>query len=488
LTNSLKQRTVSGLTWSFIDQGAVNGIQFVVGIILSRLLTPHEFGLVGMITIFISISRSFVDSGFTQAIIRKNNATQTDYATIFYFNILISVIVYFILFFSSPAIGAFFEEPKLVLILKILSLTLLFDAFAIVQRARLTKRIDFKLQTKISIIASVSSGIIGILMAYEGFGVWSLVAKILSRHALISIFLCIWNRWIPTLEFSIKAFKDMFSFGSKLLLSGLINTAYRNVYKLIIGKFFSAADLGYFTRAEQFKNLPSQNLTTVIQRVSYPVLSTLQNDMQKLKQSYRKLIRSTMLITFVLMLSLAAIARPLIITLIGDHWLPSVIFLQLLCFEGIIYPLSAINQNMLKVQGRSDLYLKLEIIKKILAIPVIVIGIFISIEAIIIGMIINSFIAYILNSYYSGKMIGYSNYDQLKDILPSFLLGLSIGLVLLLLDCFIPLPVSLILIMQITSGIILFIFLSELFKMKDYKYIKDSVVEKLRSIIIGRKS
>jgi O-antigen/teichoic acid export membrane protein len=471
-----------------MDQTAVLGIEFIVGIVLARLLTPNQYGLVAMVTIFIAISRSFVNSGFTQALIRKNDAKQIDYSTVFYFNIAVSGFLYLIFFIFASSISNFYAEPKLTIIIRVMALGLIFDAFSIIQRARLTKRIDFKLQTKISITASVISGIVGILMAYLGFGVWALVTKMLLRQFINSLLLWLWNRWIPTWEFSIASFKEMFSFGSKLLISGLIDTIYRNVYKLIIGKFFSAEQLGYYTRAEQFRNLPSQNLTGAIQRVTYPVLASIQDDLPKLKKAYRKIIKSIMLITFTLMLGLAATAKPLLLTLIGENWLQSVIYLQLLCFAGMLYPLHAINLNMLKVQGRSDLFLKLEIIKKILAVPVIMLGIFLGIKEMIIGMIVNSFIAYFLNSYYSGRMIKYSSFAQLKDIIPSFLLALFISLILYMESLLISTTNLIILIIQIFTGILMFLGLSEILKMKDYLYLKNVVIEKYKEINAKRKN
>jgi teichuronic acid exporter len=475
---SLKDKTISGITWSFIDSFSKQGILFVVGIILARLLTPREFGLIGMTTIFIAISQSFVDSGFSQALIRKKDCTQTDYSTVFYFNLFMAIFLYAILYFSSGAISRFFDEPQLKLIIQVLGFGLIINAFTIIQRTRLTKRIDFKLQTKISIIAVIGSGAIGIFMAYQGYGVWSLVTKTLIGFALTSLFLWLWNGWFPSLIFSKKSFHEMFSFGSRLLVSGLIDTGYRNVYLLIIGKYFSASELGFYTRADQFKNLPSQNITSIIQRVSYPVLSSIQDDIPRLKVAYQKIIKSTMLITFIAMFSMAAIAEPMVITLIGEQWLPSVVFLQLLCFVGMFYPLHAINLNMLKVQGRSDLFLRLEIIKKLMAIPVIIVGITLGIKYMILGMILNSIIAYFLNSYYSGKFIGYSSREQLKDILPSFLLAAGIGIILFAIGYFMQTSMPLKLLIQIGAGVILTLGLVEALKMKDYVYLKQIIIEK----------
>jgi teichuronic acid exporter len=475
---TLKDKTISGLLWSFIDNFSRQGITFVVGIILARMLTPREFGLIGMTTIFIAISQSFVDSGFSQALIRKKNCTQTDYSTVFYFNLVMAMLVYAILYFSSGAISRFFDEPQLKMIIQVLGLGLIVNAFTIIQRTRLTKRIDFKLQTKISVIAVIGSGTLGIIMAYHGYGVWSLVTKTLAGFALTSLFLWIWNGWMPSLVFSKKSFREMFSFGSRLLASGLINTGYQNIYLLVIGKYFSAEELGFYARADQFKNLPSQNITSVIQRVSYPVLSSIQDDIPRLKAAYQKLIKSTMLITFVAMMGLAAIAEPLVITLIGEQWLPSVIYLQLLSFVGMLYPLHAINLNMLNVQGRSDLFLRLEIIKKLMAIPVIIIGITLGIKFMILGMIVNSMIAYFLNSYYSGRFLSYSSLEQIKDILPSFLLAVAIGISIFTIGYFLQTSMTVKLLIQIGAWALLTFLLVELFNMKDYKYIKQIVQEK----------
>ncbi len=476
---SLKQKTISGLTWSFIDNFSKQSIVFIIGIILARLLSPKEFGLVGMTTIFLAFSDSFIDSGFGQALVRKKDCTQTDYSTVFFFNFIIGIILYSILFLSAGFISRFFNEPKLESILQILGLGLVIKSFTLIHQIFLIKQIDFKLQTKITILASISSGIIGVYMAYNGYGVWSLVIKTLSGFVFTSIFLWYWNKWRPSFVFSWRSFREMFSFGSNLLMSNLLNKAYNNSFLLIIGKFFSATELGFYSRADQFKNLPSQNIMVVIQRVSYPALSSIQNDIPRLKSAYQKLIRSTMLITFTLMLGLAAIAKPLVLTLIGEKWLPSIVYLQLLCFVGIFFPLQAINQNMLKVQGLSGVVLKLEIIKKIIAIPVVIVGIFYGINTMIIGMIIHSIISYILDSYYSGKLIGYSIFQQIRDIFPSFLVSGCISSFVFLLGLFLKTSILMILIIQGLSYIFIFIIVLELFKMNDYLFLKQIVTEKM---------
>jgi teichuronic acid exporter len=476
---TLKQQTVSGLLWSFIDSFANQGVQLIVGIILARILSPKEFGLIGMLTIFIAVSQSFIDSGFTNALIRKKDCTKNDYSTVFYFNIIVSVIFYSLLFIFSEAISSFFHEPQLKILIQVLGIGLILNSLALIQRTIFTKELNFKLQMRVSIIASVGSGIIAIYMAYKGFGVWSLVALTLCRYGFTSLFFWIWSKWKPILIFSKASFNELFSFGSKLLVSGLIDTIYQNVYKLVIGKYFSAIELGYYTMSDQYQSFPSQNLNGIIGRVSYPVLSSIQEDIPKLKIAYQKLIKSTMLLTFVLMLGLAAIAKPMILTLVGEKWLPSVIYLQMLCFVGMFYPLQALNLNMLKVQGRSDLFLRLEIIKKTLAIPTIIAGILFGIKVMILGMLVNTLISYYLNSYWSGKFIGYSTAQQIRDIVPSFFVAAVMGIIVFVIGYYLNTSNLLKLIVQIIIGAAFTIGISELIKLDDYLFIKEIVFEKV---------
>ncbi|MEL7588549.1 MAG: MOP flippase family protein [Prolixibacteraceae bacterium] len=479
---SLKQKTVSGIFWSFIDTFAGQGIQFLTGIVLARILSPREFGLIGMIAVFIAVSESFINSGFGSALIRKKDCTQNDFSTVFYFNMTAGLVVFLLLYFLAPVISNFFDEPALKPIVQVFGLVLLIDSLSLIQKTLLIKRIDFKLQARISIIASVGSGIIAIGMAWSGFGVWSLVVQRLSRQTLISVFMWLWNTWRPIAVFSKKSFRELFGFGSKLMISGLIDTLYQNIYYLVIGKFFSAQELGYYTRADQFKTLPSQNLTAIISRVSYPVLSGIQDDKARLKTNYQKLIRGIMLITFVLMMGMAAVAEPMIITLIGEKWRPAVVYLQMLSFVGMFYPLNALNLNMLQVMGRSDLFLKLEIIKKTLALPIILVGIFLGIKLMIAGMILNSMIAWYINSYWSGHLIGYSFRQQVKDILPAFALGLSMALIVYLIGRILILTPAWTLVIQVTAGAIYVFLMSELVKFPDYIFIKDIILERRKAL------
>ncbi|KFN38398.1 lipopolysaccharide biosynthesis protein [Smithella sp. F21] len=472
---NLKQKTISGFTWSFIESIIGQGITFFVGIILARLLSPQEFGLIGMLTIFIALSQLLTDSGFSHALIRKQNCTQQDYSTVFYFNIVLGISLYILLFIAANTISIFFREPILKPLIRVIGLAIIINSFTIIQNTLLTKQINFKLQAKISVVSFFISGIISIYMAYTGWGVWSLVALTLFKYSINSVLLWFWNKWKPLWCFSKKSFVELFSFSGKLFVTQLIDALYRNLYYVIIGKYFSAAELGYYTRAEQFQSLPSVNLQGIIGRVSYPVLATMQNDTPRLRDTYKKLIRSTMLITFVLMLGMAASAKPMILSLVGEKWEPCIIYLQLLCFVGIFYPLSALNLNILYVKGRSDLALQIEIIKKMLFVPVFVLAVMWGIKIMILSMIILSLIGSFINSYWSGRLIGYSFFEQIKDITPSFLIAAAMSLVVLIEGCIIPLPAFPLFIIQLVSGALLTLGLCEGLRYKDYLYMKNII-------------
>lgn len=479
MQGSLKDKTARGVGWSFIDNMANSGITFLVGLVLARLLTPEEYGIMAMIAIFIAISDSIIDSGFSNALIRKVSIERIDYNTVFYFNLVVSVLLYSLLFLVSPSISIFFKEPVLVDVMRVIGIVVVVNAMAIIPRTIFIRNVNFKAQTKVSLIASISSGVVGIGMALSGMGVWSLVGQQLSRQLLNTIFLWIYCKWRPVFEFSNKSFKEMFGFGFKLLMSGLLDTIYRDIYYLVIGRFFSSAILGQYTRAKQFNTIFSINLTTVVQRVSYPVLSSIQNDPQRLREAYRKVIKSTMLITFACMLGLAAVAKPLIIILIGDKWLPAVDYLQIICFAGMLYPLHAINLNILKVKGRSDLFLKLEVIKKILAIGPIVLGVFWGIECMLWGSVFNSFVAYFLNSYYSAELVSYPTMQQIKDILPTFLISTVVAVTMWGVS-FLELSFYLLLPLQLLLGISLACLIYEKTALPEYVELKQVVFSLLK--------
>lgn len=479
MADSLRHKTIHGVGWSFIDNISNSGITFLVGLVLARLLTPEEYGIMAMITIFIAISNSIIDSGFSNALIRKTRIERVDYNTVFYFNLTVSILIYVLLHLAAPAISVFFKEPVLLAVIRIIGWVLIINALAIIPRTQFVRNVDFKTQTKVSLISSISSGVIGIGMALGGMGVWSLVGQQLSRQFLNTLFLWVYSKWHPVWEFSTESFKELFGFGSKLLLSGLLNTIYKNIYYIVIGRFYTSAQLGQYTRAEQFNMIFSSNLTSVVQRVSYPVLSSIQEEPERLREAYRKVIKITMLITFACMLGLAAVAKPLILILIGEKWLPAVYFLQIICFSGMLYPLHAINLNILQVKGRSDLFLKLEIIKKIIAVGPIVVGIVYGIECMLWGGVLISFIAYFLNSYYSANLINYPTSEQIKDILPTFLTSFVVAVFMWSVS-FWNISVYALLPIQILVGISLALFIYERLYLDEYLEVKQLVLSALK--------
>lgn len=469
---SLKAKTVKGSFWSLADNILNTGIAFLVGLVLARLLTPHEYGLIGIIMIFVAVFNCIVDSGFSNALIRKKDATEVDYNTVFFTNLAVSIVLFVLMLFCAPAIGNFFGLSELVPLARVMSSIVLINAFALIQRTLLIKRVDFKTQTKISFIASISSGLVGIGMAISGLGVWALVGQQITRQLLNTVFLWIYAHWFPKIQFSVLSFKELFSFGWKLLVSSLIDTVWKEIYQVVIGKCYSSATLGQYSRAQQFASLPSSNLTSVVQRVTYPILSSIQEDRIRLKLAYKRVIKVTMLLTFSLMLGMAAVAKPMVIVLIGDQWLPSVPLLQLICFQMMLYPLHALNLNMLQVQGRSDLFLKLEIIKKIIAVGPILLGVFINIYWMLIGSVITGFIAYYLNAYYSGPYLKYSIWEQIRDILPSFGVAVVMAAIVYVLS-FLPVSPFILLPLQIVVGGIIVWTLCSIFKLEEFIELKN---------------
>jgi O-antigen/teichoic acid export membrane protein len=478
---SLRERTVTGLLWSFLEDLTRNGLASVCGLVLARLLTPREFGLIGMTTIFIGVSQAFVEGGFSQALIRKQDCTSADYSTVFIFNVLVSSALFFLLWFASGAIGRFFGEPQLAGIIPALSLGLIIGALGQVHRTQIFKALDFKLLTRISIVSSMIGGALGIALACAGYGVWSLVVMTLSRATVELVLLRLWRAWRPALEFRWSSFREMFAFGSRLLFSGLIGILHLHTYNLFIGKVFSAVELGYFTQACTFRNLPPQRLTEVVHRVSYPVLVTLQQDAPRLKAAYRRMLQSSILVSFVLMLGMAASAESMLIAVVGEQWRPAVAYLQLLCLAGVFHPLHAVNLSMFHVRGRSDLSLKLSVIKTASVVPAMVVGVFWGIKAMIVAMFFTSFANYVLTATWSGRLIGYRLAEQLRDILPPLALAAAMAAVVHSLGQWLPIPDLPKLLAQVGAGAILAVGLAELTRLDSYLYLKEVALNRLLS-------
>ncbi len=364
MTDNLQQKTVTALSWSFVESMAARSAQFVIGIILARLLFPEQFGLIGMLMIFMAVSQAFLDSGFGAALIQKQEITQTDICSVFYFNILVGLAAAGLLSLAAPWIAAFYKQPVLTPLTRALSLTLVINSFGLIQNVLLTKQINFKTQTKVTLIAGVLSGIVGITLAVHGFGVWSLAIQQISSAFVRTACLWFFSSWRPILIFSFTSLRELFGFGSRLLASGVLNQTFDNIYLVVIGRLFSAADLGFFTRAKTLNDVPSQSLSQMVGRVTFPVFSTIQDDRVRLKRGLKKALTTLVLVNFPMMIGLAIVARPLVLVLLTDKWAPSIPYLQLLCVAGLLIPLQSMNLNVLQALGRSDLFLRLEIVKK----------------------------------------------------------------------------------------------------------------------------
>lgn len=422
--SELKKQTISGVKWNAIGRFSTQGVSFVIGLLLARKLSPSDYGVVGMLGIFFAIAQTFIDSGFGSALIRKKDCSDADFSTAFYFNIAVGIISFITLFLSAPYIARFFNTPILLDVTRVLSVNLFINSLTIVQHAKLNAAIDFKSQAKVSLLSTLVSGGVGLSMAYLGFGVWSLVYQSVSLAIVRAILLWHMTQWRPQRVFSRESFQYLFGFGSKILSASLLHTVYANLTTILIGKFYTAKDLGYYSRGESLATLPSSNITSILQSVTYPILSKIQDDDARLIQAYRKYISMTSMVIFFGMCLLAALAKPFILTLLTEKWANSIIYLQVFCFAWMFDHLCALNLNILYVKGRTDLVLRLEIIKKIISITMIIASIPFGVLAICISRAIYTQIAVIINTYYTGKLYGLGYLDQVRDFIKYLLYSL----------------------------------------------------------------
>lgn len=413
--SDLKEKAIKGVTWNAISRFSTKGVNFIIGLILARILSPSDYGVVGMVGIFFAIAQTFVDSGFGSALIRKNDCDDIDCSTAFFFNVIVGLLCCICLFMLSPFIADFFNTPILRDIVKVMSLNLLIGSFTIVHSARLTHSVDFKSHAKVDFLSSLISGLVGIFLAYKGLGVWSLVLQNLSSTILKVILLFLVTKWFPKKVFSIESFRYLFGFGGKILASSLLHTAYSNLTTMIIGKVYSPQDLGFYSRGQSLASFPSTNITGILQGVTFPVLSKIQDDEKHLIESYRKLISMTSLAIFFGMFLMASLAKPIILTILTDKWSNAVIYLQVFCFTYMFDHLNAMNLNILYVKGLSNLVLRLEIIKKTISISMVLAAIPLGPLAMCIAGTVYTQIAVIINTYYSGKLFGLGYFEQVKD-------------------------------------------------------------------------
>lgn len=470
MKNSLTNKTVKSVAWSAVERFSVQAIQFTTSIILARLVAPSEYGLIAMLTIFIAIAQSFVDSGFSSALVQKNNRTEIDFSTVFYFNIAISLLVYIVLFISAPYIALFYKEPLLELVCKWMGLSLIIQGLSVVQIAKLTVLLDFKTQAKASLIAVAISGLLGVCLAYYGYGIWALVVQLLLNNLLNTFFLWIFAKWVPKLVFSLHSLKTLFSFGSKLLLSGLLHTIYINLYSLVIGRKYSANDVGYFNQSSQFARFPSVSLMAIISRAIYPIQCEIKDENDLLYSSFIQYLRMSCYIIFPIMIGIAVVAEPLISVLLTDKWLPMSDLLSVLCVAYMWNPIMVLNNQILNVRGRSDYFLKSEIIKKIAGIFILLITIPFGLTIMCIGIFVYSIFDMIIIIYYSKKVINIGYFKQLKSVLPIFSLSVGMGSIVYLSLLLIS-NVYFQLITGFLLGVVVYLSLSKLFNVREFNFL-----------------
>ena len=423
-TGNLRQQTKKGLYWSFFNQFANYGMQFCVGIVMARLLSPSDYGITALPAVFMAVAYIIQNGGLSGALIRKTDLSEKDLSTAFYYSISVGIVLYVVMFFSATWIADFYNTPVLVPLIRVIALGFLWGPLGTPQNVILNRKLDFKTPTKISIISRIVSAIVGISMAFIGYGLWALVIS-----GLLSSFLSLlmnWYvvRWIPKTGWSKDSFKYLWDYGNKMMASSLLDTLYNNIAPVFIGKFYSPAELGVYNRAQGYAMMPSQNVTGVIQGVTFPVLSKMQNDDEALAHNYRRMLKATAFIIFPIMMMLSALAHPLVIILVTAKWESCVILLQIICFSFMWYPVHAINLNLLQVKGRSDLFLRLEIIKKIVGVSILAITLPHGLIVFCCGSVVSSLIALVINTYYTGNLINVGYFKQMRDLLPIVLLGL----------------------------------------------------------------
>lgn len=483
MDNSLKNKTVKSVLWSGIERFSVQGIQFILTIIIARLVLPSDYGLIAMLGIFISIGQSFIDSGFSNALVQKQDRNEVDYATVFYFNIFVGIIFYFLLFILSPYIAAFYNEALLEPLTKLISLNLIVSAFAVVQRAKLTVALNFKMLSISSLCAVAISGIIGIIMAYQGRGVWAIATQSLINNLLCTIILWILVKWVPKHKFSYSSFKALFGFGSKLLVSGLIHTIYTNSYNIIIGKFFSSLELGFYNRAYTIAYMPSTNFSYIITRGIYPILCTLQNDESALQKYFIRSLRTACYLISPIMIGLCILSKPLVSLLLTDKWLPMVPYLQILSIAYLWSPMMDINNNLVNSKGFANYFLYAEIQKKICAIIILAVTIPFGVKIMCYGLIIYSLVDWYLISRYSKKIISFSFFCQIKELSPILLLNVAIGLIMYFVSNSIK-STSMQLLISIIVSTIAYCSFTLMFNMKEAKLLisfKTSILNRISS-------
>lgn len=475
-----KFKVLSAIFWKFLERVGVQGIQFIVMIVLARMLLPEDFGLIVIVTIFISIASIIAQGGFNSALVQKKKVDQMDLSSVFYLNLLMASVLYILLFFTAPSIAAFFEQPQLIIILRILAITIFFYSFSAIQNTIISREFQFKKLFISTLSASITAGIVGITMAYTNYGIWALVGYQLTNQFLVTSILWYKIKWRPAFSFSFKRIQRLFSFGWKLLVSSIIDAIDSNVRSLLIGKLFTPTLLGFYSRGEQFPNLLVNNLNGAIQAVMFPALSSYQDNTLRVKEMVRRAIVTSSFIIFPLMVGLAVIAEPLIVLLLTEKWLPAVPFIQIFCVGYALWPIHTANLQAINALGRSDIFLKLEIIKKLLGGIVLIISIPFGVYAVAVSIVVGSVIASFINAYPNSKLLNYSIYEQWNDLIPSLLLSIIMGGIIYTIYWF-QLSAIFTVVTQFFAGIVIYIGLAAFFKLECFTYLLVTLNQLLKS-------
>lgn len=438
MAESLKQKTKRGLYWKFAEQFSNYGVQFIIGIFMARLLSPSDYGITALPAVFMAVAGIFVEAGFAGALVRKPELKEEDLSTTFYYSMAVGLLCYILLFIASPWIADFYNTPVLEPLMRVTALSFIYSPIGVPQSVILKRRLDFKTPAKIAVFVKILSGIVGISMAYAGYGVWALVISGMFA-GIVGLFITIYAvRWYPKTGWSRESFRYLWGYGNKMMASGLLDTLYSNITPVIVGKFYSTADLGVYNRARQYAAMPSSNIHAVVREVSFPVLSKIQDDEERLIANYRRMIKLSAFVVFPLMMMLAALARPLIIVMITAKWEACIILLQLMCFSMMWYPVHALNLNILMVKGRTDLFLKLEIAKKIVGLLVICCALPFGLVVFCAAQIGSSLVSLFINTWYTGKFYHFGFKEQMIDLMPVLLLSLTMFACVLFLTFVVP--------------------------------------------------
>lgn len=465
--------------WRFFERCGAQAVTLIVSIVLARILDPEVYGVLALVTVFTTILQVFVDSGLGNALIQKKDADDLDFSSVFYFNIVVCAVLYLMMFFAAPFIATFYKLPELTWVIRVVSLTLIISGVKNIQQAYVSRNMLFKRFFFSTIGGTIGAAVVGIWMAYEGFGVWALVAQNLFNLAVGTLILWITVKWRPKWMFSWERLKDLLKYGWKLLVSRLLDTFYNEIRSLVIGKKYSTEDLAYYNRGQQFPNLITNNINDSLDSVLFPSMSREQTNKDHIKSMVRRAIRTSTYAMAPLMMGLAFCAEPLIRLLLTEKWLPCVFFLRIFCITYMFYPIHTANLNAIKALGRSDLFLKLEIIKKVVGMAILLVSMWFGVKAIALGMIVQSILSQIINSWPNKKLLNYGYLEQIKDIIPNIILAVVMGAVIYCIG-FIGLNDILTLMIQVVLGIAIYISGSIIFKLDSFTYFK-SLLGKLFS-------